>query len=247
MKRIIAGNWKMNLGPNQARVFLSELTKQDLSKKAEWVVFPPFVSLAETQKALTGTSISWGAQNAYPAEKGAFTGEVAVPMLIDLGCRYLLIGHSERRQFFGETNDSCALKVQTAQAFGLIPMLCVGETLAQRDSNATQEVVTEQLEKGLSEAHKDKPLTIAYEPVWAIGTGKVATPEQAQSVHLAIRKVLERLLGPAKAKETAILYGGSVKADNAAELAKQADINGFLVGGASLEPKSFAQIGSVPL
>jgi triosephosphate isomerase len=243
MRKLIAGNWKMHNGPTDTKVFVEAFLALNPNKNADWLILPPAVSLYTAQSLLKGSAIKWGAQNIHQEPKGAFTGEMSVGMIKELGCSHSLVGHSERRQYFGETDQSCSQKVKVLQAAGITPILCVGETQAERDARKTAEVVTRQLKVALEGHTKGLPLVIAYEPVWAIGTGRVATPEQAQEVHELVFKLLNDFIGPQDAQKTPILYGGSVKPDNAGQLATRPHIDGFLVGGASLDPKSFAQIG----
>jgi triosephosphate isomerase len=205
---------------------------------------PPFVYLQAVTKALSASSIAVGAQDMYFEANGAFTGEISTSMLKDVGCIYCLCGHSERRHVMGETDELINKKVTAAIGGGLLPILCVGELLAEREGSQTNEVVTRQLKEGLSglSAEKLSAVTIAYEPVWAIGTGLTATPEQAQEVHELIRKLLGQMYDEALAEEIRILYGGSVKPDNAAELMGKKDVDGVLVGGASLKADDFLAI-----
>ena len=250
-RKIVAGNWKMNL--DQAKA--AELAQAVASRCAEvgnveLVLCPPAPYLGTVGMALglsqgvSPSGVAIGAQNMHDKASGAFTGEVAPPMLVDLGCRFVILGHSERRTLFAETNAIVCVKTKAALAAGLTPIVCVGETLEEREGNRTQVVITEQINgslAGLSAADLEK-LVIAYEPVWAIGTGKVATPQQAQEVHAMIRGLLGKLASPAVAAKIQIQYGGSVKPDNAAELAAQPDIDGALVGGASLKAEDFLGI-----
>jgi triosephosphate isomerase len=208
------------------------------------VLAPPFTALAAVRSVIAGSKIALAAQNGHQEIKGAFTGEVAMPMIKDAGCAYVIIGHSERRQFCGETNAFCKAKIKAALAAGLAPIYCIGETLAQRESGDTFKVIETQLAEGLADFGFDElaPLVIAYEPVWAIGTGKTATPAQAQEVHAFIRNWLVKRFGAPFADALRIQYGGSVKADNVDELMAQPDIDGALVGGASLQAAGFARI-----
>lgn len=240
-KQIVAANWKMNLPPWEVRGFFAEFS---LSAKAvdEVVFFPMAVAAAEVAEALTGSAWKWGAQNFYFAENGAFTGEISGHYFAQMGASYLLIGHSERRALFGEDNDLIAKKVAAAQRWGVCPMLCVGETIAERQAGRTHQVIREQLRAGLNQASLEGALVLAYEPVWAIGTGQVATPEQANEAHQVLRAGLVEMGGKALGERVPILYGGSVKPDNARELGACSDIDGFLVGGASLKATSFAEI-----
>lgn len=207
------------------------------------VVFPPFVHLQQVENQLVDTRVAWGGQNLYLGTHGAFTGEIAGPMLVDYGCQYVLIGHSERRILFHEDLKLIAEKFSAALQFGLQPILCVGETLVQREQNKTEQVIREQIESVIDVAGVEvfRRAVIAYEPVWAIGTGLTATPEQAQEIHAFIRQLLAKQ-SVEIAQVARILYGGSVKADNAAGLFAKPDIDGALVGGASLEAKSFLDI-----
>jgi triosephosphate isomerase len=240
---LIAGNWKMYKG-GRAGVNLARGVA-DYAKSVQGVdvvVAPPFTALAAVAEALEGTPVEVSAQNLYPKDEGAFTGEVSAPMLLEAGCRWVIIGHSERRQYFGETDASVAEKVRAALAAGLRPIVCIGELLEEREAGKTLEVVYRQLD-AFSDQLGAKPGfgVIAYEPVWAIGTGKVAGPEQAQEVHAAIRKRLTDQSADV-ANATRVLYGGSVKPDNAAGLLACEDIDGALVGGASLKVPDFTGI-----
>jgi triosephosphate isomerase len=244
---IFAGNWKMHLGPTGARGFLDRFLPQyrPADDREVWF-FAPAVSVAVVAWALKGTAVRLGIQNVHWEAKGAFTGETSVAMAAEAGATAALVGHSERRHVFGETDRETGLKVRALLAGGLTPMLCVGETLEERESGRTLEVVRRQLSvlPGLSPAELGR-VAIAYEPVWAIGTGRNATPADAAEVHAAIRAQLAALGGPAAAMP--ILYGGSVKPDNAASLVAQPEIDGLLVGGASLDPNSWSTIVSVPV
>jgi triosephosphate isomerase len=250
-KKIVAGNWKMNLDRAKAIELTQAVARRSQEAGGvELVLCPPalYVGAVSTALGLTGSTspsgVAVGAQNMHDKANGAFTGEVAPPMLVDLGCRYVILGHSERRTLFGETDAIVNAKTKAALAAGLTPIVCVGETLEEREGNRTQAVVTTQINgslAGLSPADLEK-IVIAYEPVWAIGTGKVATPQQAQEVHALIRGLLGTLASPAVAAKVRIQYGGSVKPDNAAALAAQPDIDGALVGGASLKADDFLGI-----
>lgn len=240
-QKIVAGNWKMNGNKVSVETLLAAIAKFHVSCKV--VVFPSFVYLQLTQKVLSATKISWGAQNLAVEAKGAFTGEVAGEMIKDFGSEYVLVGHSERRALYGETDSIVADKFIAAQRVGLIPMLCVGETREEREAGQTEKVVSRQLAAVIDRAgiNAFANAVIAYEPVWAIGTGLTATPEQAQQVHAQIREQIAQK--DAKiAAHLSILYGGSVKADNAAELFAMPDIDGGLVGGASLDAEGFKKI-----
>lgn len=216
------------------------------NSRVEWVIFPTATSLAHLASKLKGTNVRFGAQNCHFESKGAFTGEISVGMIKELGSQYCLVGHSERRTLFFETDESCAKKVKTLVENDIIPMLCIGETKAEREGKKTEEVIRKQLKEGLS-LFKGGKLSIAYEPVWAIGTGLVATPEMVRDAHKLIRQVLFNQLGEQLGAVVPILYGGSVKPDNCLDLANIPNVDGFLIGGASLDPKSFAQIGQVPV
>ncbi len=242
---LMAGNWKMH-GTRPEAAALAEGIKAGVAglSGCEVLLAPPFTALETVARTIGGTSILLAAQNLHWEAKGAFTGEISAAMLRDVGCTHVIIGHSERRQYFGETDETVAKKVGSAQANGLVPIVCVGETLEQREAGQTLEVIGRQLRRGLlgRDAAAIRALVIAYEPVWAIGTGKVATPEQAQDVHAFIRRTLVELASNAASDACRILYGGSVKPDNIDELMRQPDIDGALVGGASLQVESFVRI-----
>jgi len=242
-KRVI-GNWKMNGSLTANAALLDELLPQlAVLEGVELAVCPPFPYLAQVAALLEGSGVALGAQNLNVATKGAFTGEVGAEMLKELGCRYVLVGHSERRSLYGECDEVVAEKFAVALAAGLLPVLCVGETQAQRRQGQTEQVVSAQLQAVLRRSGVQGLAAglIAYEPVWAIGTGETASPEQAQAVHRHIRVLLGEF-DRERAEATAILYGGSVKADNAQALFAQPDIDGGLIGGASLEAAAFAAI-----
>ena len=242
---LVVGNWKMNGDRESIAALLQQLVAEVGSfDAADIAVCPPFPYLAQALEALRGSRIGVGAQNLALEAEGAYTGEVAAAMLRDVGCHYVIVGHSERRALYGESNEVVAQKFVRAQSAGLTPIACVGETLEQREAGSTLEVVTEQLQSVIDTAGVAalKQAALAYEPVWAIGTGKTATPEQAQQVHAHLRDVLAKHDGEI-AGQMQILYGGSVKGDNAAELFTMADIDGALVGGASLVAQDFARIG----
>lgn len=245
MKReyVIAGNWKLNNGGAAGCRLAADV--RDATRgltKGKIVVAPPFTALAAVAHELEGSGVEVSAQNLYPKDSGAFTGEISAPMLLESGCRWVILGHSERRQYFAETDELVREKVAAALSAGLRPIACIGETLAEREAGKTLEVVFRQLDAIAGELAKKPGVgVIAYEPVWAIGTGKVAGPEQAQEVHAAVRGRL-KAVGAELADVTAILYGGSVKADNAAGLLGCEDIDGALVGGASLDARGFAKI-----
>jgi triosephosphate isomerase (TIM) len=242
---LIAGNWKMYKSVGEARALVTAL-REGLADKpaADVVVAPPYTALAAVAEALAGGGIALAAQNMHFEKEGAFTGEVSPGMLRDLGVSHVILGHSERRQLFGETDEGVGRKGRAAFDNGLVPILCVGETLAERESNRTLEVVERQTERALRQLSPDEAArsVIAYEPVWAIGTGRTATPEQAQEVHAFIRKLVERSHGGAVSDVVRILYGGSVKPDNVDGLMAQPDLDGALVGGACLKADSFLRI-----
>ncbi len=239
---IVAGNWKMHNTIAES-VTLAQAIKEGTTglKKGEVVVAPPFTALSVVSEAVKGSPVVLAAQNMYCEDKGAFTGEISPVMLKDAGCTYVIIGHSERRKYFSETDESVNLKVKKALASGLKPIVCVGETDEERVQGVTRSVVNRQVRGALAGIAVIDDAVIAYEPVWAIGTGKVATSEQAEEVHAFIRGLLQELYGAA-AQNTRILYGGSVTKDNIAELIAMADIDGALVGGASLKPDGFLGI-----
>ena len=244
MRRLlIAGNWKMHKTIPEALDLVRELKElvRNVNDR-DILVCPPFTALYPVSRELEGSNIVLGGQNMYFEEQGAFTGEISPLMLKDAGCSYVILGHSERRHIFGETDELVNKKVLSAINHGLIPILCVGELLEERESGKTQEVVEKQVREGLKGVDGDNEFVIAYEPVWAIGTGKTATPELAEEVHLFIRRVLSDMFGSEKANSVRILYGGSVKPENAAGLLNMENIDGALVGGASLKAESFAKI-----
>lgn len=243
---MIAGNWKMNKTQGEA-VVLAEALVRGLAADpadAEVLVAPPFVALAAVAQALKGSGIRLAAQNMHWEKEGAFTGEVSPTMLRDLACSHVILGHSERRQLFGETDEDVARKVQAALQHALTPVVCMGETLQEREASRTMEIVERQLERALRKVAPDDVagLLVAYEPVWAIGTGRTATPAQAQEVHAFIRRRVASSHGDAVAAAMRILYGGSVKPDNTEALMAEADVDGALVGGASLSADAFLKI-----
>jgi len=244
-KKLIAGNWKMNKTSADALTLSKEIVAE-VGKviDVEIVICPPFTSLETVAKTVDGSNVKLGAQNMHPEASGAYTGEVSAPMLRALFATHVILGHSERRAYFGETDTFINKKVLVALTNQLRPILCVGETLAEREGGATLKVVQTQLEAGLAGVSKEQAPTvvIAYEPVWAIGTGKVATTEQAQEVHAFIRSLLVKLFGEQIAQKVRILYGGSMKPSNAPELLAQKDIDGGLIGGAALEARSFVDL-----
>ncbi|MBP3356650.1 MAG: triose-phosphate isomerase [Rikenellaceae bacterium] len=245
-KKIVAGNWKMNTTPVEG----VELAKNVVAGRGEvcscvdFIVCPPFTHLSEVVKVTRGSGIAVGAQNCAAEAKGAYTGEVSAQMIASLGVEYVILGHSERREYYGETSKTLNAKMEQAYANGLTPIYCVGEKLDEREAGKHFDVVKAQLEEvvyNLTEEQFAK-LVVAYEPVWAIGTGKTATAEQAQEIHAFIREVLRARFG-AKADDTAILYGGSCKPSNAAEIFAKADVDGGLIGGAALKAEDFLAIG----
>lgn len=241
--KFFAANWKLFKAPNEARAFFEAFHKRNTNKKDEIIFFPSAFAMEASQQMLRGSRVRFGAQNVYAKGSGAFTGENSAEALKTMGARYALVGHSERRQLFGEVDDLLAQKVSYIHSLGLSPMLCIGESLEQRKSGQTVEVCRKQLEAGLkllqpTQITKAEDLVIAYEPVWAIGTGVVATPEQVRETHAEISKILTGM----GFQFAPVLYGGSVKPDNAKELIQIDKVDGFLVGGASLEVESFAKI-----
>ncbi len=244
-RRLIAGNWKMNKTTSDA-IELANGLKRELYKidDVTIVACPPFTALDEVAEVVHESNIGLGAQNMHWEDAGAFTGEVSPLMLKDLGCAYVILGHSERRQYFHETNETINKKTKTALRHSLTPIVCVGETLQEREAGKAFDVIKDHVVHSLADlaAEDMDRVIIAYEPVWAIGTGKTATPEQAQEVHAYIRALLSKSFGSDVAERVIILYGGSVKPGNTAELVNQKDIDGALVGGASLEVASFTGI-----
>jgi triosephosphate isomerase (TIM) len=245
----IAGNWKMNKTVGEAVDLVRELKAAisgviGVEGQVEVAIAPPFTALHAVRKELEGSSIRLAAQNLYWEEKGAFTGEVSPPMLKEVGCHYVIIGHSERRQFFGETDETVNRRIKAALAHSLKVIFCIGETLKEREGGKTFSVIERQMEGGLSGLGNQemRNMVIAYEPVWAIGTGKTATPEQAEEVHRLIRGKLAKLYSGKVSEEMRIQYGGSVTPENIKGLMSQHDIDGALVGGASLKAESFAKI-----
>lgn len=246
-KPIIAANWKMNVGPAEAAAFIKDFLPlvKDVNGACDIVIVPPFVSLSAVSEGLKGnTAVGLGAQTVSEYNNGAYTGETSTSMLKELAVGYVVLGHSERRQYFGETDQIINTKLKKALADGLIPLFCIGETLEERDGGKLEEVLSRQVTKGMEGlSTEDAAKTvIAYEPVWAIGTGRTATSAQAQEAHAFIRSVLTNIFGQEVADKVRIQYGGSVKPENTAELMAQPDIDGALVGGASLNPGSFSGI-----
>ena len=240
--RLIAGNWKMNRTAMETEQFLGRFDAE--MGKAELLICMPFTDLYLAEKYLAGTGIKWGAQNVYPAEKGAFTGEISPGMLKETGCSYVICGHSERRQILCESDEFVGKKVKIVLAYGMTPILCVGETLEERESGQMKTRLLEEMRAALSGLSPEELLrtVIAYEPVWAIGTGKTATADQAQEIHAFIRKTIADKYGKEVAENTSILYGGSCKPSNAAELFAKPDVDGGLIGGAALKADSFMGI-----
>lgn len=244
-KKIIAGNWKMNNDLNESQSLVSGI-KSGLGNddKCEVIVCPPFTSLSEVHSLVKDSPVKLGAQNMFFEESGAYTGEISASMLKSIGCEYVILGHSERRTIFGESDEWINNKIKKAIESGLKVIFCIGETLAQREEGVTDAVIKNQIINGLQNVTSEnlKTITIAYEPIWAIGTGKTASPEQAQEVHAFIRNLIEEIYSKESAENLIIQYGGSVKPDNAASLLSQPDIDGALVGGACLKPASFLSI-----
>ncbi len=243
-RKVIAGNWKMNMLPNEAMNFIGELAPLVKDTKNEVILCVPYTDLFYALLHVQGTNIKVGAQNMHWEEKGAYTGEVSGPMLKAIGVEYVIIGHSERRQYFAETDETVNKKIKSALLNELKPIVCVGETLEQREKGITNEIITNQVEKAFDgiEAKDLEKIIIAYEPIWAIGTGKTATKEDANDTIIEIRKKLSEIYGQNEADRVIIQYGGSVKSSNAKELFEMSDIDGGLVGGASLKADEFSKI-----
>ena len=244
-KKIIAGNWKMNVKPSETAALVkavAEATKDYAN--VEVVCCTPAIDVPAAVAAAAGTAVGIGTENCHWKESGAYTGEISTGMIVDAGCKYVITGHSERRQYFGETDETVNLRTRAAIAAGLTCMMCIGETLEERDAGKLEEVIVRQLNVGLKDvtAADCAKLVIAYEPVWAIGTGRTATPDQAQEVHALIRATLAKLVGAETAETVRIQYGGSMKPGNAAELLAKPDIDGGLIGGAALKAADFAGI-----
>ena len=243
-RKVIAGNWKMNMLPNETIDFIQELTPLVKDTKNEVILCVPYTDLFYALLHVQGTNIKIGAQNMHWEEKGAYTGEVSAPMLKSIGVEYVIIGHSERRQYFAETDETVNKKIKSALAHELKPIVCVGETLEQREAGETETIVTNQIAKafeGIASENLEK-IIVAYEPIWAIGTGKTATKEDANNTIMQIRKKLAEIYGQNEAEGVIIQYGGSVKSSNAKELFEMSDIDGGLVGGASLKAEEFSKI-----
>ena len=244
-RRVIAGNWKMYKTQAEARAFFAAFLPLARGvRNCDIVVAPPFTAIAAAAEAAQGSSVAIGAQDVFWEKEGAFTGEISPSMLAEAGCRYVIIGHSERRQFFGETSDTVAKKTKAALAAGLTPIVCIGELLEHREAGRTEEICETQFTGGPGALTPEEfsRILIAYEPVWAIGTGKTATPEIAAAAHRFLRKCAQRKFAAEQAQALRILYGGSVKPDNIQGLMAQEELDGALVGGASLDAKSFASI-----
>lgn len=245
-KKVIAGNWKMNNDLAESQNLISKL-KSGLSGEefnCDVIICPPFTSLSEAASLIKGSPIKLGGQNVHEEDNGAFTGEISAGMLLSVGCEFVIIGHSERRTIYKESDELINKKIKKSLAKGLKPIFCVGETLEQREDGTTKDVIKHQIVKGLAQVSKGEleKIILAYEPVWAIGTGKTASPEQAQEVHEFIRNLISQEYGKDSAEKLIIQYGGSVKPDNAKELLSQNDIDGALVGGACLKADSFISI-----
>ena len=243
-KPIVAGNWKMHLGLQEAEALVKQLKTSCDTEAVDVVVCPPFTALSHVGPLLKESRIALGAQDLFWEPQGAFTGEISPTMLVDVGCRYVIIGHSERRRHFGESDDSVRRKLAAALAHGLRPIVCIGETMAERDANQTLEVLIRQLSGAFARCDDwdCSQITLAYEPVWAIGTGRNATPEQAQEAQAFIRRWIANRCGESVGSAMRIQYGGSVTAANAASLLQQPDVDGALVGGASLKADAFGAI-----
>lgn len=244
-KFLIAGNWKMNNDVKATGEFVRKIKTKGLGKyDVDILLCPPFTSIAAMKENLADTPVHIGGQNLHQEVKGAFTGEISAEMLLSSGCDHVLIGHSERRQYFGETDAGVNAKTKRALEAGLLPVVCIGESLEERQAEITKKVIETQLTGSLADlsAEQMKKVVIAYEPVWAIGTGMTASPEQAQDVHAFIRELLGKMFDNTTADNTRILYGGSAKLENAEELLRQKDIDGLLIGGASLKVDDFSGI-----
>ena len=242
---LIAGNWKMfKTGPEAVETTDRLVKLLSTTIDVDVMIAPPFTALALVSDMLKKTPISLGAQNLFWQAEGAYTGEISASMLVSAGCRYVIVGHSERRQYFGETDETVNKKIKAAVKNDLIPVMCIGESETERESKETFSVLDRQVQKGLKgfSADEMETLVIAYEPIWAIGTGKTATADQAQEIHLFLRAMLGKKFGNKLAKSLRILYGGSVKPDNITNLMTMPDIDGALIGGASLEPETFSKI-----
>lgn len=243
-KLVIVANWKMNLTVNEGTALVKELKKSIKENGKEIVICPPYTALGAVGEELKGTGIALGSQNMHFEDNGAFTGEVSPLMLKELDVKYVILGHSERRQYFNETNEIVNKKLRAALKHKIMPIFCVGETLEQRESGETEDILAKQLKEGLQGISKEDmvKITIAYEPIWAIGTGRNASSEQAEESHKFIRSVIKGLYDDDAARKLRILYGGSVNEENIKDIMKETDVDGALVGGASLKAKSFIEI-----
>lgn len=243
-RNLVAGNWKMNLDRNSSTDLAGAIANAEIAADVDVVVCVPYVYLDAVNTTIIGSNVGLGSQDVYFEEAGAFTGEISVSMVADVGCKFVILGHSERRNVIGESNELINKKVKAVLAAGLTPILCVGELLEQREAGQTLQVVQDQFDGSLAgiDSKQMNQIVLAYEPVWAIGTGKTATPDQAQEVHADLRKIMADRYNSGIAQSVRILYGGSVKPENAADLMSQTDIDGALVGGASLKSDSFLQI-----
>lgn len=244
-KKFIAANWKMHFGIEDSLKYFASFKRQAIAyQNVDVVICPPATSLYSSSVALSESDIFLGAQNCHQDKSGAFTGEVSADFLEELGCKYVIVGHSERRQLFKESNEVIALKLARVFDAGLTPIFCVGETAEERKKNQTEAVIEKQIKEGVLSLTYEQisRVVIAYEPVWAIGTGNTATPEQAQDVHAFIRRLIGQIIGHNASLEARVIYGGSVKVDNARDLLKKPDIDGALVGSASLNPEDFIEI-----
>lgn len=240
---LCAANWKLNKNPCETREFLVEfLERVDKEEQGYFAIFPPAINLLTLSECLKNTFVTWGAQNVYFEESGAFTGENSAQVVKSLGATMCLVGHSERRSLFSETDQDFAKKVRVVQKLEMTPMLCVGERLEDRQAGKTNEVIGNQLRASTAYVDWSHPLILAYEPVWAIGTGQVATPEQAEEAHQFLRSQVSELAGGEVSEKIQILYGGSTKPENSAQLFSQKNVDGFLIGGASLKPEIFVGI-----
>ncbi len=240
---ICAGNWKLNKSPKETKEFLISLVSETANlDQSKFIVFPPTVSLDSASGSLSGSKVNLGCQNISSQESGAYTGETSINHIKELNCNYVLIGHSERRTLFGETDEDVSAKVKLSLNKGIKPMICIGETLEQRESGKTFDVLDVQLKAALKHVTASDSITIAYEPVWAIGTGKVAGPTQVDEVHNFLREKIASRFSQEYSNNTQLLYGGSVKPESASELSKVKNVDGFLIGGASLKADSFISI-----
>jgi triosephosphate isomerase (TIM) len=240
---MLAGNWKMHNTVGESTALAQSIMEGSKGvADGDIVIAPVFTALSKVGDVIKGSQVALSAQNVYFEDKGAYTGEIAPAMLKDAGCEYVIIGHSERRKYFGETDDSVNAKVKKALAAGLKPIMCVGETEEERDKDVTEFVIGQQVTRGLYDIEHLDYITVAYEPVWAIGTGKTATPDQAETVHAFIRGILKGKFGDMAAETTRILYGGSVTPDNISQLMQKNNVDGALIGGASLKSESFLSI-----